>query len=72
MIITCYGGPAHGRRFDLEDERVCFLRHDGGHYARVQGGLKTDFYWRPFGVPIAVSYGGRLHPVLDKKRGASE
>ena len=66
MIINCYGGPKHGKRFNLEDERVAFLRCEGGHYGRVQGGIKEDFYWKPYEPPMAVLLNGRLQPVFDK------
>ena len=72
MIINCYGGPKHGKRFNLEDERVSFLRCEGGHYGRVQGGLRDAFYWKAYDPPMAVLLNGRLQPVFDKKHSDEE
>ncbi len=61
IIITCYGGPLHGRRFKRHG--VSFIRANEGHYATVRGGLKDAYYWHNFSTPIAVRQGANLVPV---------
>ena len=66
MIIKTFGGPLHGKRYDVGDEDICFVRHPKGHYARVSGGLNGEFYWREgLSVPLAVLQHGRYVLVED-------
>ena len=63
FCVTMYGGPKHGRKFEVP-RTVGFLNDEGGHYARVEGGLYTAMYWHNFKRPIAVRSGGILWPVM--------
>ena len=70
MQVKLYGGPESGKTATLRDDKTAFIRAEGGHYARVDGGLPDDFYWWDgVEVPWAVEMNGVLRPVVQYKDG---
>lgn len=65
--VILLGGPECGRVVKV-NEKVAFLKMAGGHYGRVNGGGKYEFYWHEGDVPMAVSFHGRLYPVKHVER----
>ena len=63
--VKLYGGPKHGKRVKLRHPDIAWITCAEGHYARVQGGLRDEFYWKNFKRPIAYLSHGILHPIRE-------